>query len=145
MSEKLPTYFQKDFSAGMISSINESITPRNSVRLGLNVDFDVELGSAVTRPGTFIVGGQMVAGNSILGLHQHRGGSNKLFSVINDTDDLTSVIYDETGAVLVTGLTASKKMRFLTYGGETIMINGSNSPRSWNETTFVTTGGVFDL
>jgi hypothetical protein len=47
----------------MITDINETIRPRNSVALGLNVDFDYELGSAVTRLGTFIVGGQMVAGN----------------------------------------------------------------------------------
>ncbi len=148
MDEKqLPAHLQTDFSAGMITDINETIRPQNSVALGLNVDFDSELGAAVTRLGTFIVGGQMVAGNSVLGLHNYTtpAGTSKLFSAINDTDDLTAVIYDEAGDVVVTGLTHSRKVRFLTYLGSMIAINGVDAERAWNGSAWVTTGGAFDL
>lgn len=144
--QALPQYSIRDFSAGMITSINESIRPRNSVALGLNFDFDTELGSAVTRLGTFIVGGQMVDGKTVKGLHQHRGSTNKLLAAINDTDDLTGVIFDAgTGAVEQTGLTPSKKTRFLTYLGETLVLNGADAERAWNEAAWITTGGAFDL
>src|SRR3990167_7399840 len=146
-TNKLPSYFQSDFSAGQITDINETIRPRNSVSLGLNVDFDHELGSAVTRLGTFIVGGQMVAGNSILGLHNFTTPTptSKLFSAINDIGGATAVIYDEAGDVVVTGLTASRKVRFLTYLGSMLAINGVDAERAWNGSAWITTGGAFDL
>lgn len=140
-------YRKQDFSGGMVTDVNESLRPPNAVALGLNVDFDEEIGSAVTRLGTFIVGGQMVDGKEILGLHNHNtpDGTSTLFSAINDTDDATAVIYDQAGSVVVTGLTANKKVRFLTFLGETLAINGSNAERSWNGTSWITTGGAFDL
>lgn len=148
MDEKqIPPHLQTDFSAGMITSINEAIRPQNSVALGLNVEFDYELGSVATRLGTFAVGGQMVAGNSVLGLHNYTtpGGTSTLFSAINDTDDASAVIYDQEGNVVVTGLTANKKVRFLTYLGSMLALNGSNAERAWNGTAWITTGGAFDL
>lgn len=143
----LPEHFQKDFSAGMITDINENIRPQNSVALGLNVDFDTELGSAVTRLGTFILGGQMIAGKIIRGLHNFTtpAGISKLFSAINDTDDLSEVIYDEAGNVVVTGLTPSKKVRFLTYLGSMLAINGADAELAWNGSAWITSGGAFDL
>ena len=117
-----------------------------SVGFSLNFDFDYEVGSAAARLGTFIVGGQMIAGKSILGLHNHVAGStSKLFSAINDTDDATAVIYDEAGSVVVTGLTANKKVRMLTFNAETLIINGADAERSYNGSAFITTGGAFDL
>jgi hypothetical protein len=146
MEEKLPPFKQSDFSSGMVSGVNESIKPQGAVGLALNFDFDYEIGSATTRLGTFIIGGQMVDGNSVLGLHNHVSGStSKLFAAINDTDDATSVIYDDAGTVQVTGLTASKKTRFLTFIGSTLVLNGVDAERAWNGTTWITTGGVFDL
>ena len=144
--QALNPFKQSDFSAGFISGINESLKPQGSVGLAINFDFDVEIGSATTRSGTFIVGGQMIDGNSILGLHNYVSGSTStLFSVINDTDDLTSVIYDGAGSVVQTGLTASKKMRMLTFLGSMLAINGSDAERAWNGSSWITTGGVFDL
>lgn len=147
MPEKnLQPFRQSSFHAGMVNSLNESLKPAGSVRLGLNFDFDYEIGSAASRLGTFIVGGQMVAGNSILGLHNHINGANsKLFSAINDTDDATAVIYDEAGNVVVTGLTASKKVRMKTFYGSTLAINGADAERAWDGSAWITTGGVFDL
>lgn len=135
------------FSAGLVAGVNESLKPPGSVGLAINFDFDVEIGSATTRPGTFIIGGQMIAGNSILGLHNHVAGSTStLFSAINDTGGATAVIYDEAGAVRVTGLTANKKVRMLTFNAATLIINGADAEQSYTAAGgFITTGGAFDL
>ena len=148
MADKaLPPFRQSSFHAGMVAGLNESLKPPGSVALGLNCDPDYEIGSLATRLGTFVVGGQMVAGNSILGLHNHVAGTNStLFSVINDTDDATAVIYDQVGDVVVTGLTADKKTRFLTFNAATLAINGADAERSYTVAGgWITTGGAFDL
>lgn len=145
-NQPLPAFRKSDFSAGLIAGANESLNPPGSVGLSINFDFDYEIGSATTRLGTFIVGGQMVPGNSVLGLHNHVSGeTSTLFSAINDTDEATAVIYDQAGEVVVAGLTASKKVRFLTFLGSTLAINGADVERAWNGTSWITTGGVFDL
>lgn len=149
---KLNPKLQRDFSGGQVNNVNSSLTPQNTVELGLNVDFDYEIGSAVSRLGTAIIGAQLVNNNAVLGLHNHidhaSSANNKLFAAINASGDATSVIYDVVvgDTVLgVTGLTASKKVRFLTYGGETLAINGADGERAYNSSAWITTGGVFDL
>lgn len=143
---QLLPFKQSSFAAGFVAGVNESLKPEGAVGLSINFDFDVEIGSAVTRLGTFVVGGQMVKGKSVLGLANHVSGAvSKLFAAINDTDDLTSVIYDEQGNVVATGLTASLKMRFLTFLGSTLAINGTDAPRAWDGSAWVTSGGAFDL
>lgn len=143
----MPAYKKSDFGSGMVSGINEAIKPAGAVGLALNFDFDYEIGSAATRLGTFIVGGQMVAGKTLLGLHNHVAGAiSKLFSVLNDTDGLTSVVYDETGNVVVTGLTPSLKTRMITFLGATLLLNGIDAERSYSTAgSWITTGGAFDL
>jgi len=146
--EKIPpTFKQSSFEGGLVDGLNESIRPASSVGFAMNFDFDDEIGSASTRPGTFIVGGQMVAGKDILGLHNHvEGSTSRLFSVLNDTDDATAVIYNDAGSVVQTGLTADTKMRALTFNGATLMVNGVDAERSYTESGgFITTGGAFDL
>jgi hypothetical protein len=139
-----------DVMSGMITDVNDTITPQNSVALGQNLDFDVVLGAATSRLGTTIVGAQLVDNKNILGLHQHINAAtpanNILFAAVNVANDATATIKNvATGADVVTGLTASTKVRFLTYGGETLAINGADAERAWNEASWITTGGVFDL
>ena len=138
---------QSDFSAALITSISEAIRPRGSVGLAINFDFDFELGAAVTRLGTFIVGSQLVDGKSILGLGNYIAGAvSKLFAAINESDGLSSTVYDEVGNVIVSNLTASKKMRFLNFLGAMLMINGADAERSYTTAGgVITTGGAFDL
>ncbi len=129
---------------------NVSLAPQNCVSLLLNMDGDVEIGSAVSRLGRGTVGAQITASNSILGLHQHidvdTPANNKLFAAINASGGATEVIYDvDSAANSVTGLTASKKMRFLTYLGATLAINGADGERSYTSAGWITTGGAFDL
>lgn len=146
----LPPQFHKDYSGGMTTNVNESLVPQNSVKLGMNVVFDEELGSAVTRLGTGIVGAQLVSGNSVLGLHDFRDSdstNHALLAAINASGGATSVVYKVTGtpSTIVTGLTASKKMRFLTFLDSALMVNGTDAPRSYDGSTVITTGGAFDL
>lgn len=135
----------------MISDANVSLTPANSVSLAVNFDFDVEIGSAVTRLGTALVGVQLVSGKSILGLAQHidnaNASNNKLFATLNASNDATSVIYDVVaGTTSQTGLTAAKKMRFLNMNNALLAINGADAERSYTQAGgWITTGGAFDL
>jgi hypothetical protein len=143
-------YYLQDFSGGQANNVNPNLVPDNCVDLGLNVDFDEELGSAVSRLGTAIVGAQLVDNKSVLGLFQHvdqaDSTKNKLFAAINASNDLTSVIYDVTaGSTSLTGDTASLKCRFCNYNGDTLRLNGTDAPKAYNSTSWITSGGVFDL
>jgi len=147
---KIPPQFQKDVSAGMITNVNENVVPSNSVALAMNLDFDFELGSAVSRLGTSIVNAQLVDNNVILGLHDFQYGtaSGKLLAVINNAGDTQSVVYDVEAGTTITGwttLTADTKARFVTFLDSVLLLNGSNAESSYNGTTVITTGGAFDL
>lgn len=140
----------KDFMSGMISDVSETITPENSVALLVNLDADNILGALVSRLGLSQIGAQLVDNKNILGLFQHVDGANSannlLFAAVNVAGDATATIKNVlTGADVVTGLTASTKVRFLTYGGETLAINGVDAERAWNGSAWITTGGAFDL
>ena len=141
---------KKDFMSGMVSDVAIGIVPPNSVALAVNLDFDSILGAATGRLGTSPVGSQLVDGKVILGLKQHidptNSSNNKLFAALNASGDATATIKDvATGSDVVTGLTANTKVRFFSYGGETLAVNGVDAPRAWNGTSWITTGGVFDL
>ena len=114
----LPPQFYKDMSGGMVTNVNKNLTPPNTVALGLNVDFDEEIGSAVTRLGTGIIGSQLVAGMRVLGLHDFRdsdGANHALLATVNASGGATSVVYKVGTGTIRTGLTASKKMRFVSF------------------------------
>ena len=140
-----------DFTSGMVTDVNDSIVPPNSVALGVNLDFDIILGAAVSRLGSTIVGSQLVDNKNILGLHQHidsvTPANNLLLAAVNAAGDATATIKNvTTGADVVTGLTANTKVRFLTYGGATLAINGVDAERSYTQAAgWITTGGAFDL
>jgi len=148
--EDLGPQFYRDFSSGQINNLNITLKPKNSVELMFNMDADYEIGSATSRLGTVQVGAQLVASKSILGLHQHVNpttpASNLLFAALNVAGDTTATIKNvANGSDVVTGLTASTKVRFLTYNGSTLAINGVDGERAWNESAWITTAGVFDL
>lgn len=150
---KLEPYYKSDFSSGQVNNTNPNLVPKSAVELGMNVVYDEEIGSAVSRLGTAIVGAQLQAGMNILGLHQHidtaNSSNNKLFATLNASGGATSRVMDVVaGANLAsaTGLTASTKMRFLTFLGATLMLNGVDAERSYTAAGgVITTGGAFDL
>lgn len=148
MPVKLDPQFYRDHSGGMVSEVNETLKLPNVVKLGLNVDFDVEIGSAVTRLGTGIVGAQLVDNMPILGLQDFRdadGSNHALLATVNAAGGATSVVYKVGTGTIRTGLTASKKMRFVTFLDSVLMLNGTDGEASYDGSTVITTGGAFDL
>ena len=149
--------FQRDFSSGMITNISPRLKPENSVKLGMNVDFDEDIGAAVSRLGTAIVNQQLENGKAILGLHNFRDTASTdhaLLAVVNNSGDTNSVVTDVENDTVITGgskwnaLTASAKARFLTYLDTVLLVNGTstNAPSQWSGSGNVTTtGGTFDL
>jgi hypothetical protein len=146
--QKLNPQFYKSVASGMITNVNKNLMPKDSAALLLNVDVDEELGSPVTRLGTGIVGTQMVAGMRVLGLSDFRdadGSNHALVAAINASGGATSVVYKVGTGTIRTGLTASKKMRFLTFLDSILMINGADAEASYDGSSVITTGGAFDL
>jgi len=142
--------FQRDFSGAQCNNVNVSLAPASTVELALNLVADEEIGSLVSRLGRATVGAQLVASQAILGLHQHvdekTAANSKLFATVNASGGATSVIYDVVaGTTSVIGLTASKKMRFVTFLGTTAVINGSNAERSYTSAGWITTAGNLDI
>jgi hypothetical protein len=144
----LEPQFYKSCASGMITNMNKNLLPPDSVYLGMNVDFDEEIGSPVTRLGTALVGSQLVSGMSVLGLHDFRratGSNHALLAAINASGGATSVIYKVGTGTIRTGLTASKKTRFVSFLDSVLMLNGADAEASYDGTTVITTGGAFDL
>lgn len=148
MPTKLEPQFYRDHSGGMVSELNEALGLPNIVKIGMNVDFDVELGSAVTRDGTALVGSQLVDNNTVLGLHDFRdadASSHALLAAINAAGNATSVVYKVGTGTIRTGLTANKKMRFVSFLDAVLMLNGADAEASYDGASVITTGGAFDL
>lgn len=148
---KLPPQFQKDFSGGMVTNINENLVPKNSVALAVNGVFDEEIGSFVTRLGSTLEN-QLSAGKSCLGLHYFRDESatqnHRLIAFFNDATDTNADGYQADVGSTITGLTnvtKDVKYRMITFQNQCLILN-STTPRALrSDGVVITTGGVFDL
>lgn len=149
MEPQLITY--SDFFAGQANNLNPNLVPKNSVDLALNMDFDEELGSAVSRLGSAQIGSQTVDNVSVLGLFQHVDQAdttkNKLLATVNDGTSPTNADIYDVAAHTVSLADDTKNLRtyFLNYNGDTLRLNGTDSPKAYNSSSWITTGGVFDL
>lgn len=139
---------QQDLSGGMVD-LNVSLAPPNTLSVVLNADLDREIGSAVSRLGTGIIGSQLVNDKPILGLHQHidttNSSNNKLFAVVNDSSDTNADIHIVGGAISLADDTQGLKTRFLTYNGATLRLNGTDDEKSYTSAGWIATAGAFDL
>jgi hypothetical protein len=144
--KKLKAKSYSDFSKG-VWDVGYALAPENSVKLGLNLDSDKELGSLVSRLGTTLINTQLVDAKPVLGLHNFRdsvGSADKLFAVVSDGS--YSDIYNAIdGTKSLENDTKDLKTRFLTYLDSCLRLNGTDEPKAYNGTAWVTTGGVFDL
>lgn len=139
-----------DFSSGLIDdqSVSDSLLPVNAVRKAINVVFDDPVGSVAQRKGITIIGNQISASKNVIGLYNFRdsgsGVNHQLIAVVNGT------IYKLVGATwtgITSGLSATAKMRFVTFLDEVIALNGSDAPRRWDggAGAFATSGGNCDI
>lgn len=133
----------------MISNIAQNLVPKNAAEVVLNLDADEQFGALVTRLGTGLIGtAGLGAAGTILGLHQHvdsaNSANNKLFAAVVHSGQ--NKIYDViAGSASLSGDTSGLKTRFHTFLGETLRLNGTDAPKAFNSTTWITTGGAFDL
>jgi len=132
----------------MVTNVAQNLLPPNSARRIVNMDADEQIGALTTRLGTGIVGSTLVSNKSILGIHNHTPaqGTSKLFASVNDSGDANSDIHDViAGSISNANDTASLQTHFLTYLGETLRLNGTDAVKAWNGSSWITTGGAFDL
>lgn len=136
----------RDFSRGTVRTVQNSIVAPNSVKLALNMDSDIELGSLISRLGTDRIGTQAVASAACKGLHYFRdtvGSGHKLFGVFSD--GVNNDIYDMlTGTKSLEDDTVGLKTRFCTYLDSCVRVNGTDAVKSWNGSAWVSSGGTFD-
>ena len=131
--------------------VNTTLAPANTVGLLLNCDADIEIGSVTSRLGRATIDSQLVDGMSILGLVQHvdqaDSTKNKLFAVVNDITPTNADIWDLDGSPAISLADDTKNLRtyFLNYAGDTLRLNGTDAVKAYNSSTWITTGGVFDL
>ncbi len=133
----------RKYSGGTWRQIQSNIAPAGSYPLALNMDSHVVMGSLVRRKGTSLLGVQQEAGKRCYGLYQFRDSvstNNKVFTVQNTTiHDLLDGTKD------LTGETAYKKTRFITYLNSVLRVNGVDNAKSFNGNSWITVGGAFDL
>lgn len=145
--KQLKQQVYRDWSKGTWQSIQSSLAPANSFKLGLNLDSDYELGSLMSRPGTTIIGSQLSDNYPCLGIHNFRdsvGSGSKLFAVFSDgtNNDIYDVVAETKS---LEDDTKDLKTRFLTYLDSCLRLNGTDQPKAWNGSAWVTTAGTFDL
>jgi hypothetical protein len=136
----------RDFSRGTIRTVQNSICPGNSVKLALNMDSDKEIGSLISRLGTNIIGNKIGGTTTCLGLHYYRdtvGSGHKLFGVFSD-GDYNNIYNILDGTPSLETDTKDLKTRLCTYLGSVVRVNGTDPVKSYNGSSWVTTGGAFD-
>lgn len=137
----------RDFSTGIVQDIDNALAPRNSVLFSINFLYHKIIGRAVLRQGTSLIGSQIVNNNPVLGLYNHRdttGSNHAIFAVVSDGTN-NDIYKGETWAKSLEDDTKGLKTRFETYLGQTVRLNGTDAPKAYNGSTWLTTGGVFDL
>jgi len=145
---KLPTKEIRDLNRGIIQKVDNLLVPQNSVNFAFNLLFDEVLGRAVVRPGTALIGSQIVDNQEILGLYQFiLGSGTKHFLAVVDgatNSALYRLIAGTWTSEDVAGVKAVKH-RFLTYLDTVMILDGTNATSSADGDTFVTTGGNLDI
>lgn len=146
MPKKLKQIEYRDFSKGTVRTANPSITPKNSYALALNYDSDYEIGSLVSRLGNDILGVQMAAGKSTLGLYQHvETTGTALFGVYSDGTN-NDIYFASNGTKSLENDTKDLKTRFCTYLGATVRVNGVDDCKSYTASGgWITSGGAFSV
>lgn len=121
-------------SSGVILDgvVDESLMPNGAVSLSINGHFD-RIGAFTTRLGVTIIGSQLVASNSILGLHQFldtgTGTNDRLIAGITTK---WMALVSGTWTDKRTGLTTGNKARFTNFVDYVFGVNGVDAMQSWD-------------
>jgi len=120
------TFQWRDTSGGVITKISSDIATQNSIPFAMNFEFDEDLGMAVSRLGTGIIGSQLSSGNPCLGLHNFRDSDSSNHGLLAAFNG--SIYNVETAATLASSLSSSAKWHFITYLDTILGLNGTDSP-----------------
>lgn len=132
----------RDQSGAVVQKVTADITLQNAVPFSMNLLYEENLGEALSRKGTDIIGSQLSDGNTCEGLFQHidsTPASSKLFAAFSGT------IHDVLGGTNATGLTAGNKVRFMTFLNTTLALNGAEKRAYTAAGGWVSSGSALDL
>ena len=135
-----------DFTTGLIDdlSVGGNLFPKNAVGKAINVLFNRPRGSVTQRLGTTQLGDTI--GQTINGLHNHRSSSASNHQLLAAANGSIYRLNGSSFASMISGLSSSAKVRFLTYLDNVVFFNGIDQPQS--STTpgvWVSTGGNLDV
>lgn len=131
MPKQLKEVEIRDFSGGTLRTVQPSLCPANTYKLGLNLDSDKTIGALDVRLGTDIIGQQMLDNKPCLGLHQHfEASGTKVFGVYSDGVN-NDIYLASSGAKSLEDDTKDLRTRFLTYLGSTVRVNGADACKSY--------------
>lgn len=137
---------RRDFSKGTMRQLSQSVAPATSYNLALNMDSDVITGGLISRLGTAIVGTQR-ASSSCYGIGNYNrteSSGSKLFAAFPVGG--TTTIFDMIdGTKNLTGDTGSLRTRFCSYLDSIVRVNGTDACKAYDNSSWVTTGGAFDV
>ena len=136
-----------DFSGGVLRGVSPYKMPPEGTPHALNFVFDEVVGEAKLRKGTGLVGTQIVNANPVLGLSNFRSratSNHAILAVISD--GVNNDIYKgEAWAKSLADDTKDLKTRFAQFLDSIVRVNGTDARKSFNGTSWITTGGVFSL
>ena len=137
---KLDDLKLREVSEGIVQGVDSALCPPNSIRLSSNFWFHKTLGRAVLREGIAQLGD--TKSGTCQGLYQFilASGTTKTLAVFGD-----DILYLDTTWKKGADITASSTIRFLTYLDTVLALDGTAATSSANGTSWVTTGGNFDL
>ncbi len=126
----------RDMRRGVVrkAKVSASLIPENSVANAINFDFDVIIGSAVSRFGTTPKGGLVASNRAPLGLTSFINATGSLNLIIAGYMGVTSasLYYFDTAWHVsnITNWNNTKKIRFASLAGYTFAVNGVEDMRS---------------
>jgi hypothetical protein len=151
---KLSPFTIRDLRKGVIrkSILGNFLIPENSVSHSLNVNYDIQIGNAVVRSGTTLLGSAVASNKTPLGLSNFvgTGGSPNLMLAVYSGAANASIYYYDTSwhTSGTTTLNNSAKNRFATLGGRVFRVSSGDAMTSsvdgntWATTDCITTDSV---
>lgn len=140
---------RNDFSSGNIRNVSEDKRPISAVPYSNNFIYDENIGEATLRKGTALVGDQIVDEKPVLGLVNFRdnGSDHALLAVSSDgtNNDIYKLAGGNWDTKSLEDDTKDLKTRFAQFLDSLLRINGTDGAKSFDGTSWITTGGVFDL
>lgn len=144
MKQDLPIKSLRDYVNGVIHEdiVDDAKQPDNCVNEAINLHFDT-MGAVKSRKGLAILGSQLAAASTVLGMHQFldegSGTNDQLVAAAG-----SNIYYYNAGTdawVSIDGsLTLGSQTYFTNFLDRIIRVNGNDAPTGWDGNT----GGSFD-